>query len=94
MRAIGNVLYIALNLYMYVIIANVIMSWLLAFNVVNYGNQFVRTLDDILRKLTEPVLAPIRRFMPNLGGIDISPIVVFLLIILLQGWIYDYMIRG
>jgi YggT family protein len=73
-----------LTLYIYIIIAYAVMSWLIAFNVVNTRNQFVRTVLDFLYRITEPVLRPIRRVLPDLGGIDISPIVVWLIIIFIQ----------
>lgn len=73
-----------LEIYTWVIIAAAIMSWLVAFGVVNVRNQFIRVIVDLLYRLTEPVLRPIRRLLPNLGGVDISPIVVILAIIFLQ----------
>ncbi|HZH26139.1 MAG TPA: YggT family protein [Azospirillaceae bacterium] len=69
-----------LAIFVYLLIASAIMSWLYAFNVVNTRNQFVRSLGDFLYRITEPVLRPVRNVMPNIGGIDISPIVVILLI--------------
>lgn len=63
-----------LGFYTYIIIGNVIFSWLYSFNVINSGNQFVGMIGEFLNKLTEPVLRPIRNIMPNLGGLDISPI--------------------
>jgi len=66
------------TLYTYVIIASVILSWLLAFNVINGYNPFVRSLWNGLRAVTEPLLMPIRRLLPDLGGIDISPVILLL----------------
>jgi YggT family protein len=65
-------------LYIYVVIASAIVSWLIAFNVVNTHNRFVYQVADMLYRLTEPALRPIRRFIPNLGGIDISPVILIL----------------
>jgi len=65
-------------LYIYIIIAGAVMSWLMAFNVVNPYNPLVRSIWQALNALTEPLLRPIRRWMPDLGGIDISPIVLIL----------------
>jgi YggT family protein len=65
-------------LYIYVVIASAIFSWLIAFNVVNTRNQFVYSIADMLYRVTEPALRPIRRFLPNLGGIDISPVILIL----------------
>lgn len=79
-----------LNLVMIVIIASVVMSWLVAFNVVNMRNHIVATIVDALYRLTEPMLRPIRRFLPNLGGIDISPVILILLIFFLQNLIREY----
>ncbi len=81
MTALFNVILIALELYTYVIIASAIFSWLYAFNIVNSSNQVINSIGRVLYNLTEPALRPIRRFMPDLGGVDISPIVLLLLII-------------
>ena len=69
-----------LKLYSYVVIANVIVSWLIAFNVLNTQNRFVYAILELSYKLTEPFLHKIRRFLPNLGSLDISPIILLLLI--------------
>lgn len=79
-----------LELYSYIVLAYVIMSWLIAFNVINTHNRFVYLINDFLNRTTEPALRPIRRFLPNLGGIDLSPIVLFLLIMFLQRLIIHY----
>ena len=73
-----------IRLYIWIIIAGAIMSWLIAFNVINPYNQFVRSLWMALNALTEPLLRPIRRWMPDLGGIDISPMVLILLCVFVQ----------
>ena len=70
----------ALEIYLWLIIIWVIMSWLIAFQVINTNNRFIYQVNYFLYRITEPALAPIRRFMPNLGGIDISPMVLLLLI--------------
>ena len=69
-----------LKLYSYVVIANVVISWLVAFNVLNTTNRFVYLILDFTYKMTEPILMRIRRFLPSLGAFDISPIVLLLLI--------------
>ncbi|MFC5387387.1 YggT family protein [Aquamicrobium segne] len=84
MIALINTLLMALNLYWWVIILSAVFSWLYAFNVVNPRNRFVGAVGNTLFRLTEPVLQPIRRFMPDLGGLDISPIIVLLAIFFLQ----------
>jgi YggT family protein len=73
-----------LTLYVYILVASAILSWLIAFNVVNTHNQVVATIADFLWRITEPVLRPIRSILPNLGGIDISPVIVILIIIFIQ----------
>ena len=64
--------------YWWVILLSVVLSWLVAFNIVNFSNPYVRQFAQVLRQLTEPVLGPVRRMLPNLGGIDISPIIVLI----------------
>jgi len=73
-----------LTLYAYVLIAAVVFTWLVAFNVVNTRNQIVATIGEFLYRVTEPILRPIRNNLPNLGAIDISPLVVLLIIIFIQ----------
>jgi YggT family protein len=79
-----GVILIALRLYMWAVIISVVLSWLVHFGVVNTRNQYVAMIGHFLWRLTEPALRPIRRILPNLGGIDISPIVLFLVIIFVQ----------
>lgn len=90
MRALLDVILVVLDIYIYIVIAAAVLSWLVAFNVVNTRNQFVAVVGDFLYRITEPVLRPIRNALPNLGGIDISPIVLFLIIILIQRVIVYY----
>jgi YggT family protein len=73
-----------LTIYIYVVIAMAILSWLIAFNVVNTRNPVVHMIAELLFRLTEPVLRPIRNLLPNMGGIDISPIILFLIILFIQ----------
>jgi YggT family protein len=73
-----------LTIYVYIVIAMAILSWLIAFNVVNTRNQIVHMVAELLYRLTEPVLRPIRSLLPNMGGIDISPIILFLIILFIQ----------
>ena len=79
-----RILGIALELYIWVVIIGAVLSWLIAFNILNTSNQVVYTIVDFLYRITEPALRPIRRIMPNLGGIDISPIILILGLIFLQ----------
>ena len=90
MMSAGQLILKILDIYSAIIIASAIMSWLVAFGVVNVRNQFIRVIVDLLYRVTEPVLRPIRRFLPNLGGIDISPVVALLLIIVIQHIIANY----
>jgi YggT family protein len=73
-----------IQIYIFILIVQVVMSWLIAFNVVNTRNRFVYTVADIAYKLTEPALRPIRRILPNFGGIDLSPVVLILLLGFIQ----------
>ena len=78
-----------LQLYVYVIIIGAVLSWLIAFGVVNIRNDFVRAVWNLFLALTEPFLRPIRKFLPNTGGIDISPIILLLAIMFIQWVIQD-----
>ena len=83
---------LVIDLYIWVVIIGAILSWLIAFNVVNTQNRFVYSVADMLYRLTEPALRPIRRVLPNLGGIDISPVILILFLlfirdVVLLGWI-------
>ena len=79
-----------IQIYIYILIAGAVLSWLIAFNVVNTRNQFVAMVADFLYRITEPVLAPIRNLMPNLRGIDLSPVILILIIILIKDIIIRY----
>jgi len=84
MRAILEIILLVLDLYVWLLIASAILSWLIAFNVVNTRNQLVAALAEFLYRITEPVLAPVRSILPNFGGLDISPIILILLIYLIE----------
>ena len=79
-----QIIRIAIDLYMWVVIISAVLSWLIAFSVVNTSNRFVYAVWDFLHRVTEPALRPIRRLMPNLGGVDISPVILILLLYFLQ----------
>lgn len=79
-----------LNLYSWCLIIWVIMSWLISFNVINTHNRFVHLVGDFLYRITEPLLRPIRRFLPNLGGLDLSPIVLILLVWFVRNLLSEY----
>jgi YggT family protein len=92
MRALLDVILLALQLYWWVIIIAAIFSWLYAFRVVNPNNQVVGMIGRTLYALTEPALRPIRRYVPPFGGLDITPIILLLIIFLIQRviWLYIY----
>ena len=80
MKAIYLLTYELLNIYKWIVIANVIISWLVAFNVLNTQNRFVYSILELTYRLTDPILNKIRGFLPNLGSLDISPVILLLLI--------------
>jgi YggT family protein len=83
-----------LTLYIYILVAAAVMSWLIFFNVVNPRNQFVSMVAEFLYRITEPVLRPVRNVLPNLGGIDISPIVVIIIIWFIQIVVLPVLLRA
>jgi YggT family protein len=85
--ALLDLILVILNLYTYIIIAAVIVSWLVGFGVINTHNHIARVIVRALHSLTEPVFAPIRRIIPPFGGLDLSPLIALLLIFFLQRWI-------
>ena len=78
-----------INLYIWVLIISAVMSWLIAFNVINTSNRAVYMISDFLYRVTEPALRPIRRFIPSLGGVDISPVILILLLAFLRRLIFE-----
>ena len=90
MRAVLDVVLLALQIYVWLLVASAVLSWLIAFNVINTRNQFVSTVWDSLYRVTEPALRPIRERLPNLGGLDISPIILLLIIFFIQSVIVRY----
>ena len=90
MKAIYLLVFELLNIYKYIVIANVIISWLVAFNILNTQNRFVYSILELSYRLTEPLLIKIRRFLPNLGSLDISPVLLLVLIWFLQTCMYLY----
>jgi YggT family protein len=90
MIALLNLIDTVITIYIWVLIASAILSWLVAFNVINTGNRFVYQLGDALYRLTEPALRPIRNVLPNLGGIDISPVVLILVLVFLRDLLNEY----
>ncbi len=82
---------ILLNILWWIIIVQAVMSWLIAFNVINTHNDFVRQLWQVLERITEPLYRPFRRIMPDFGGLDLTPMLVLILIIILQGPVISYL---
>jgi len=85
---LGELFYVAslaINLYIWVLVAAAILSWLVAFNIINTQNRAVYMIGDFLHRVTEPALRPIRRLLPDLGGVDISPVVLILILIFAEG---------
>jgi|SRR5664279_586061 YggT family protein len=85
---------VILNLIWWVFLIMIIMSWLISFNVINTRNQFVASVWRIINQITDPILRPIRRIIPPMGGLDLSPIVVFIIIFFLQQLISNYAMTG
>ena len=88
-----NILAILLNVLWWIIIAQAVMSWLIAFNVINTHNDFVRQLWTVLDRITEPLYRPFRRIMPDFGGLDLTPMVVLILLIIMQQAVMPYLYR-
>ncbi|MBE7636417.1 YggT family protein [Sneathiella sp. P13V-1] len=93
MVSVVTLISMIIQIFIWLLIANAILSWLVAFNVVNTRNQFVATVGTFLYKITEPLLRPLRNIIPNFGGIDISPIVLILLLIFVQNLMWEYLVR-
>ena len=91
MKVIYIFVFEILTLYSYVVIANVVISWLIAFNVLNTSNRFIYSILEFTYKLTDPILNKIRGFLPNLGAFDISPIILLLLIWFIKMCMYEYL---
>ena len=85
--AILQTLSFILNIVWWIFLIMIIMSWLISFNVINTRNQFVASVWRVLNQITEPILKPIRRVIPAMGGLDLSPLIVFVIIFFLQNWI-------
>ncbi len=91
MQAILDLVVIILDLYRYILLGSIILSWLIAFNVINLSNNLVRSIWTTLNALTEPLLGRIRSYLPSMGSIDISPIIAFLAIFFIEDVIARYL---
>lgn len=80
-----------ITIYIWVLIAQAVLSWLIVFGVVNTRNRAVVTIGDMMWRLTEPALRPIRRILPDLGGIDISPVILILLLVFVRNLMFEYL---
>jgi YggT family protein len=89
MRSILWLFDTVITLYVYILIASAVLSWLVAFNVVNDRNPIVAQIGDFLYRVTEPALRPIRNILPNLGGIDISPIILVLALYFIRNLVFE-----
>jgi YggT family protein len=90
MYSLFYLIYQVIGIYVFVLVASVIMSWLVSFNVINTRNRFVYMVVDVLNRLTDPALRPIRRILPNMGGLDLSPLVLLLLLYFVQNLMREY----
>ena len=91
MKSILILLDSVVSIYIWILIINALLSWLVAFNVLNTSNRLVYSLLDISYKLTDPLLRPIRNFLPNLGGIDISPVILILLLMFIRNLAFEFL---
>mgnify|MGYP001255617038 FL=1 len=94
MKSVLILLDSVVTIYIWILIINALLSWLIAFNVLNTSNRLVYSLLDISYKMTDPLLKPIRNFLPNLGNIDVSPVVLILLLMFLRNLIFEYLAPG
>jgi YggT family protein len=91
MYAFLNLVDTVIRIYIWLLIIQAVLSWLIAFGVVNRHNRIVGTIEDFLWRITEPALRPLRRILPNLGGIDISPIILILLLYFIRNLMFEYL---
>jgi YggT family protein len=89
--ALLNLISTLITIYIWLLIAQAVLSWLLAFGVVNRYNRVVTSVSDFLWRITEPVLRPIRSVLPDLGGIDVSPVILILLLWFLRDLMFEYL---
>ena len=82
-----------INIYVWVLVASVVLSWLIAFNVVNTSNRFVHTIGEIVYRITEPALRPIRNILPNMGNVDLSPVALIMLLWFVESMLIQILIK-
>ena len=90
MKSIFFLLDSVITIYLWIIIINAILSWLVAFNILNTQNRFVFSVLEVTYKLTDPALSKIRRYLPSFGSIDISPVILILLLLFLRNLIFEF----
>ncbi|MCC7168329.1 MAG: YggT family protein [Rhodospirillales bacterium] len=88
-----KIVFVVIDLYIWAIVISMILSWLVAFNVVNRGNRLVAMVGDVLYRITEPLLGPIRRVLPDMGAVDLSPMVLILILWFVEGVLQRLAIR-
>lgn len=93
MPAIANLISTVIGLYMWAVIISIVLTWLVQFNVINTSNRLVYQIGDFLYRITEPVLRPIRQLIPSVGGLDLSPLIVILILGFLQQFIPGLLLR-
>ena len=91
MFAFYNLLDTVIRIYIWLLLASVVLSWLVTFNIVNRHNRFVYVIGDFLHRITEPVLRPVRNLLPSMGGIDISPVIVILALYFFRDLAFEYL---
>ena len=91
MFALYNLLDTIIRVYIWLLIASVVLSWLVSFNIINTHNRFVYVVGDFLHRVTEPVLRPVRNLLPSMGGIDISPVIVILALYFIRDLAFEYL---
>jgi YggT family protein len=92
MYAFVHLVSTVISIYIWLLIAQAILSWLVAFGIVNRYNRVVNTIGDFLWRVTEPLLRPIRRILPDLGGIDVSPVILILILWFLRDLMFEYLV--
>ena len=92
MQSLVSLLSTVIDIYVWLLIASAILSWLVAFNIVNTSNQFVSTIGQFLHRITEPVLRPLLHVIPAIGGLDVTPIVLILLLYFIRNLMWEYLV--
>jgi len=94
MQSFGILIDTVIWIFTWILIVNIALGWLIHFNILNPRQQLVRMVGEVTYRITEPVLRPIRRYIPSIGGLDLSPIILILLLQLLRNLLFEYVIYG